>query len=58
MRCGRIFNSVDRGSADLEVYARATKGRSNAATIEHFLNSEVVVMSYTEAGGIFLLSTE
>ena len=40
---------LDKCSADLELYAKATKGKSNVDNIEKFVNSNIVIMSYNEA---------
>ena len=49
---------LDKCSADLELYARATKGKSNIKNIEKFLSSEIVVMSYREAVELLTRSSE
>lgn len=43
---------LDSCSADLEVYAKATKGRSTVPLIEKLLASEVVVLPYSEAAAL------
>ena len=49
---------LDKCSSDLELYARATKGKSNVKNIEKFLSSEIVVMSYREAVELLARSSE
>ena len=34
---------------DMELYARATKGKSNVSSLEQFVKSKVVIMSYSDA---------
>ena len=45
--CGKTL--LDKCAADLDLYARATKGKSNIENIEKFVTSNIVVISYKEA---------
>ena len=47
---------LEKSVSDLELYARATKGKSNVNKIEEFINSKVLVINYSEA--VELISRE
>ena len=47
---------LEKSVSDLELYARATKGKSNVNKIEEFIKSKVVVLNYSEA--VELISRE
>ena len=47
---------LEKSVSDLELYAKATKGKSNVNKIEEFINSKVLVINYSEA--VELISRE